>query len=51
VTRIELAAFEANAGTVLVRHTGTAKLNVFDTNITVADDPDGLVFGALAVGD
>ena len=51
VVDAELAAFEADARTVAGRHAGTAKFDVLDADVAVADDPDGFAFGAFAVGD
>ncbi len=36
---------------VLVRGAGTAKFDILDTEVAVADDPDGLALGAFAIGD
>ena len=47
----QLAVFEADAGAVPVRDAGAVELDAFDVEDAVADDPDGLGFGGLSVGD
>lgn len=51
VVQGQLAAFETDAGPVAGRDARAAEFDVLDVDVAVADDPDGLAFGMLAVGD